>query len=522
MVQVVLIKTREREKTEQPALQIQPLPAPVQALLPQAHLGAQLRWQQRATVATGSKSVRCLSHLGDDACMVSSRLAHAALSSLSERVAQPIEKPYKAALAPSPARRPTNRPRMHRNRISLLSARPGRAPAPAGASRWPRSTLLDTRLQALVSALVLSNASCSKSAPTGADTAALPGATAPVAPPSAAPVASTRLAIPEGSFNAGTEPGQDERRPELEPQLARTALGPFEIDTRPYPGTGTPELRLPRAQARAACEARRGRLCTELEWERACKGPQSERFAGSAEWDPLRCAAKGCVSGFGALGMGSLPEWTASDIASPSEPLAAVRGADASDSASSHRCAHRAAVSPLAGVKVGFRCCYGPPNAARVQIPALGPTYEKLDLSVSRLAELLAASPATVQLARELSYFPEPSGPTAVIAKGPGDRQGFAFTEAPLLWNPVRGSEFLVVTARSGGTTSFVVVLHSLGGDAYRLASSFVMEDEPGPIVLAYNGYIRPRLHFSSCWGCPGETGKILYREPDSAIVLQP
>jgi hypothetical protein len=78
------------------------------------------------------------------------------------------------------------------------------------------------------------------------------------------------------------------------------------------------------------------------------------------------------------------------------------------------------------------------------------------------------------------------------------------------------------VSARSGSSTSFVVVFHALGGGDYRLGSSFVMEGEPGPIALAYNGYIRPRLHFSSCWGCPGETGKILYREPDSAIVLQP
>ncbi|MEO8179379.1 MAG: hypothetical protein ABI895_11160 [Deltaproteobacteria bacterium] len=157
-----------------------------------------------------------------------------------------------------------------------------------------------------------------------------------------------------------------------------------------------------------------------------------------------------------------------------------------------------------------------------MQIPVLGPTFEKLDLPVARLAELLAASPVTARLARELSYFAEPSGPATVIAKGPGDRQGFSFSAAPLLWNPMRGAEFLVVTARSGGSTSFVVVLHSLGNGAYQLGSSFVMEGEPGPIVLAYDGYIRPRLHFSSCWGCPGETGKILYREPDSAVVLQP
>jgi hypothetical protein len=409
---------------------------------------------------------------------------------------------------------------MYPDGFSSLFARPCLVGAPGGPGN-ARGSLSLGSLSAALSILLASG--CSRSEPGVVVAGALPGSLAPAAAPSSPPVATSRVAIPEGSFSAGTEPGQDERHPELEPRLARTTLGAFEIDARPYPGSGDPVLGWPRARAREACEARRGRLCTELEWERACKGPASQRFAGSSAGE-ARCAAsaEGCVSGFGAVGMGNLPEWTASDVASGAEPLAAVRGADASGSASSHRCAHRTAVSPLSDEALGFRCCYGPPNAARVQLPALGPTFEKLDLPLARLAELLAASPVTAPLARDLGYFSESSGPATVIAKGPGDRQGFSFSSAPLLWNPVRGADFLVVTARSGGTTSFVVVLHALGDDAYRLASSFVMEGEPGPIALAYDGYIRPRLHFSSCWGCPGETGKILYREPDSAVVLQP
>jgi hypothetical protein len=65
-------------------------------------------------------------------------------------------------------------------------------------------------------------------------------------------------------------------------------------------------------------------------------------------------------------------------------------------------------------------------------------------------------------------------------------------------------------------------VFRVVGKDDYQLASSFIMENEVGPVALAYNGYIRPRLHFSTCWGCPGETGKILYKEPDSVIITQP
>jgi hypothetical protein len=29
-------------------------------------------------------------------------------------------------------------------------------------------------------------------------------------------------------------------------------------------------------------------------------------------------------------------------------------------------------------------------------------------------------------------------------------------------------------------------------------------------------------LHFSTCWGCPGETGKILFRKPERPVILQP
>jgi hypothetical protein len=170
---------------------------------------------------------------------------------------------------------------------------------------------------------------------------------------------------------------------------------------------------------------------------------------------------------------------------------------------------------------IGFRCCHGPPNAARVETPRTGATFTQVELPLARLAELLAADSNTRGLARELAYF-EPDAARAVLDKGPGDTQGFLLTTSPLLWNPVAGSDFLVLAARSGHTTSFVVAFHVLREDDYRLASSFVMLGEPGPVALAYNGYIRPRLHFSSCWGCPGETGKILYREPDQAVILQP
>jgi hypothetical protein len=332
-----------------------------------------------------------------------------------------------------------------------------------------------------------------------------------------------RIRVPEGSFSSGTEPGRFERRPELEPRTTRTALGSFEIDAEPYPGgPGGALFGLGRDQAAERCAEREGRLCTELEWERACKGPGSNAFASGAELDPACNKSPGCASGFGVWGMGSLREWTASDLSGHADRSAIVRGAAASDPVGQRRCARRDAATTAPREDVGFRCCYGAPNAAKVVLPRQGTTFGKLELPLSELARWLAADPTTQAIAGDLSYFDEAAATAAVVARGTPDRQGFRLTSAPLAWNPAAGVELLVVAARSGASTSFVVVFDALGDGSRHVASSFVMEGEPGPVVLAYGGYGRPRLHFSTCWGCPGETGKISYHNPDRAVILQP
>jgi hypothetical protein len=79
-----------------------------------------------------------------------------------------------------------------------------------------------------------------------------------------------------------------------------------------------------------------------------------------------------------------------------------------------------------------------------------------------------------------------------------------------------------VAAARSGDDTSFVVAFYVLGENEYGLAASFVLKNEPGPVILAYTGDIRPRLHFSACWGCLGETGKVIFRGPERVAIVAP
>jgi hypothetical protein len=220
----------------------------------------------------------------------------------------------------------------------------------------------------------------------------------------------------------------------------------------------------------------------------------------------------------------ALGEWTLSDGAVGSkERRAIVRGAAPKAGASEHRCAARRGVDgETKSTEIGFRCCHGAPNAAAIREPKLGETFTKVKLSAERLEKLLAEEPQTKAVARDVKFFREPDAANTVVQRGPGDKQGFSFSVSPLRWNPVAGAEYLLVAARSGASTSFVVAYHWLGEDRYKLAASFIMKNEPGPVAFAYDAYIRPRLHFSTCWGCPGETGKILYRRPDRVAILQP
>jgi hypothetical protein len=281
-----------------------------------------------------------------------------------------------------------------------------------------------------------------------------------------------------------------------------------------------------REEAQRLCAGDGGRLCTELEWERACKGPSDEPYPTGSGWDP-RCGKDPahCESGFTTLGMGAaVGEWVTSDIA-PGTPkaLAVVRGAAATAPAEAHRCAARSGVAATTkDPNIGFRCCHGPQNARLLPEPALGDAYAKVHLGPERLLELLKADPRTKDLAKDVRFFREPDSAETVVSRGPGDRKGFNFTVSPLRWNPGAGADFLVLVGRSGENTSFVLAYYVLSDDSYRLAASFIMKNEPGPVALAYSDDIRPRLHFSTCWGCPGETGKILFRKPERVGIVEP
>jgi hypothetical protein len=248
-----------------------------------------------------------------------------------------------------------------------------------------------------------------------------------------------------------------------------------------------------------------------------------------AAWDPVCAKAPAtCASGFGVLGMGgALREWTASDVSpiDKAQPKsAAVRGARADANGVDHRCAHRSAVDATAsGDDVGFRCCHGAPNAVTIASPQWEQTFRRAELSAAQVAEMLASVPELSALGDKVTFFKEPDDVGVVLSRGDagtGTVPNTVFTTSPLLWNPVPGEEILVIAGRAQ-KDAFVVAFYRLPGDRYRIGSSFLMKDERGPVILGFNGYVRRKLSWSTCWDCPGESGNVTYRDDNRVVITQ-
>jgi hypothetical protein len=255
-----------------------------------------------------------------------------------------------------------------------------------------------------LASLCLAAACGSKPSPATLTTAA-PSAQASAAPVAAAPPASAPAAssgpvvtIPAGKLVAGTACGDHPRLPNEELGGASIDMGEFSIDAYPYPNDPSKpaQTSIARDEAAALCQARGRRLCTDLEWERACKGPKNTRYEYGDRFDVKKCsstqgttpnggpvgALDGCASAFGVHSMhGFAFEWTSSawERDSDDKGSAVVRGGYGDQPFAHLRCAAvRAAPPAQADARIGFRCCGGPEGTAKVQIdhderPALEP-----------------------------------------------------------------------------------------------------------------------------------------------------
>lgn len=179
--------------------------------------------------------------------------------------------------------------------------------------------------------------------------------------------------VPAGSFKVGTaadDPmmGFDERK------LSSVSTPAFCIDQYEYPNKkGTrPTVSIAWADAKRICEAQRKRLCTEEEWEKACKGPSGLRYPYGPGFDANACntedsggrdrtlAPSGqfsrCKSGYGIHDLsGNVAEWTSSASGSGNRVL---KGGSYERPDYAARCSARRGAAPTARAgEVGFRCC---------------------------------------------------------------------------------------------------------------------------------------------------------------------
>jgi len=263
-------------------------------------------------------------------------------------------------------------------------------------------------------AVLICLAGCRKDSSTtepAASSSAIATGSSGLGPPPAPPLPRRGMIwIPPGALVAGTAPDSLPRIADEEIPGEQVVMKGFYIDNYPYPNEegAIPLTSVSQAEAAGSCAEQGKRLCTELEWERACKGPKNSIYEYGDRYRPERCGTGaprsmrpsglrvGCSSEFGVADMhGGVWEWTSSAWGRGVErALATVRGGNAAAGELVGRCANamgRPATSKSG--TVGFRCCAGPKNEAEVLLHVDRTTKLEHKPQIDRgLAKLLLAN----------------------------------------------------------------------------------------------------------------------------------
>lgn len=247
------------------------------------------------------------------------------------------------------------------------------------------------RLRGLLGLVLLASvSSCREREPTErapAPSASVAQATSSsIAPPEAPPVPRQGMVyIPGGALVAGTPPDGFPRLADEEIPGEQFILQGFYIDVFPYPNEegAIPLTNVTQEEARALCAEKGKRLCTELEWERACKGPSNRTYEYGDRYRPDACGTGvqpilrpsglrvACRSDFGVRDLhGGAFEWTSSRwTRRDATGLVTVRGGNGIHGELVGRCANGQGRPPTErSGTIGFRCCAGPENNAEVSL----------------------------------------------------------------------------------------------------------------------------------------------------------
>jgi len=340
------------------------------------------------------------------------------------------------------------------------------------------------------------------------------------------PAAGTTVRFAAGRRRIGSMPGEPGRDPSVEADLPEMEIAAFDIDALPYPNDpAQPALRgATRAEAARLCAARGRRLCSEIEWEVACRGAADTLFPGGNQWDATTCGhgdLGACATGEGVFAMGTrAAEWTRDAI----DARAVIRGAGRDAASALHRCASRRTAAPeAAGLDVVFRCCGGPEPAITYPREVQRRPFREEPMTAAQIAAIIQQVPEldALHLREGLVTF-LPAAITEVMNHGATSVQAhpeYTYTVNPVRWSPTFGEEILVMVARSR-LGSWISALYVLPDGRYRHGSTFVLRDDPQPLALAY-GPARREVAWATCCGCPGESGVAVYTEENRVVIVQ-
>jgi formylglycine-generating enzyme len=191
--------------------------------------------------------------------------------------------------------------------------------------------------------------------------------------------------VPPGALVVGTPPDRRPRRADRELAGEQVMLDGYYIDQFAYPNEegAIPVTNVSHSEAAGLWPEGGKRLCSELEWERACKGPDNRTFEYGDSYREETCRTGrqaalipsgynvGCQSDFGVHDLHGGPfEWTLDSYGRGSEQgEVVVKGGNARDGEVAGRCANLEPEDPnTRSGAVGFRCCAGPPNAIRIEL----------------------------------------------------------------------------------------------------------------------------------------------------------
>ena len=265
--------------------------------------------------------------------------------------------------------------------------------------------------------------------------------------------------IPKGTLIVGTPLDKSPRVADAEMAGEQVVMGGFYIDVYPYPNEAgaLPKTNVTRDEAKALCEGQGKRLCSEIEIERACKGPDNTMYPYGNEYRANTCGTgpkhaispngfnSSCISAFGVSDThGSVWVWTSSDWGRGTEGLVSLRGGNGPYGEIVGRCANGRGEKPEARLAdVGARCCAGAENSFQITLSVDRGEPLKFRVKDKEMVKSFADSIHAMQGISEGSFADDGSPPSSNGKAGVRDTKNFV-VERTWTWHPIGNEELLL------------------------------------------------------------------------------